>query len=158
MTINQGIQYIKNPYLSLHNGSDIDSLDNQNYTDEISHSVKAINEKFANIEAEQHEVLFEDGKLYNILGKPHSRGGTPLNAKEGSFIFSKFSPLAINKKDKKLFELDAIKSDKNKNNSPAQILKKEIDIKHHNKMFKVLGDRMQDDISKKSAEIMLAKN
>jgi hypothetical protein len=158
MTINQGIQYIKNPYLFSHNESELDNLDNSNYLDEISHSVKPIEERYANIEAEQHEVLFQEGKLYNILGKPHSKGGTPLNAKEGSFIFSKFTPLNINKKDKKLFELNAVKSDKIRNNSPAQILKKEVDFKHHNKMFKVLEDRMQDDISKKSAELMLGKN
>lgn len=158
MTINQGIQYIKNPYLFSHNENELDNLDNTSYIDEISHSVKPIDKKKANIEAEQHEVLLEDGKLYNILGKPHSKGGTPLNAKEGSFIFSKFTPLAINKKDKKLFELNAVKSDKNKNNSPAQILKKEINLKHHNKMFKVLEDDLQDDISKKSANLMLSKN
>ena len=158
MTIQQGIQYIKNPYIFSHNENPIDGLDNENYADQITSSVKPIEKSLANIEAEQNEVLFEDGKLYNILGKPHSKGGTPLNASEGSFIFSKFAPLAFNRKDKKLFELDAVRSDKRRFNSPAQILKKEINIKHHNKMFKILDDKEQDEISKASAHLMLAKN
>jgi hypothetical protein len=44
----------------------------------------------ANIEAEQGElILTKDFELYKINGKSHSKGGTPISANEGDFIFSK---------------------------------------------------------------------
>ena len=48
----------------------------------------------ANIEAEKNETVLTDAdqdgffELYNIGGKRHTEGGTPLNLPEQSFIFS----------------------------------------------------------------------
>lgn len=43
----------------------------------------------SNVEAEKGELIFtKDLELYKINGKPHSKGGTPISANEGDFIFS----------------------------------------------------------------------
>ena len=58
------------------------------------HTTQGVDRKLANVEAEKGEtMLTTDGVsnqkvLVGIGGKPHSEGGTPLNAAEGSAIFS----------------------------------------------------------------------
>ncbi len=56
----------------------------------------------ATLEAELGETVVTNlqgegiPEFYRIGGKPHSRGGTPLNLPPNSFIFSKDKKLAIN--------------------------------------------------------------
>ena len=72
----------------------------------ISTKMKPIEEDKANAELEKGEIILDPktGTLHKALGKPHSKGGTPVSLKEGSFIFSNFKDLAINKDEKELFE------------------------------------------------------
>jgi len=60
-------------------------------SENIGKSAPIVDKKDATIEAEKGEyILKADGKLYGIGGKPHSKGGSPIIAEEGDFIFSDF--------------------------------------------------------------------
>ena len=113
----------------------------------------------ANAEVEKNEYLFspETLSLHKALGKRHSKGGTPVNIPENTFIFSDFKDLAFDKNDKERFEFK-LGGRKMKNNTPAKVLEKNIDVKHHNKMINILNSDNQDDIAKNTAQLMLQKN
>ena len=61
----------------------------------------------ANVEAEKNETVLTDAdqdgfyELYNIGGKRHSQGGTPLNLPEQSFIFSDTRKMKFTKEELK---------------------------------------------------------
>ena len=61
---------------------------------DISHSLDPVDRESANIEAEKGEFVLTNmtdnilPELYEVKGKRHSQGGTPLNIPEGSFVFS----------------------------------------------------------------------
>lgn len=123
----------------------------------INDSVKPIDEDKANIEAEEGEVLFKGPKgIFKIAGKKHSQGGTPLKVDEGDFIFSDKKSLAINKDEAEAFNLDYRKGGKT-NNTPAEILKNEVDLKGYNKFITILNDPNSDPMAKSTAELMLGK-
>lgn len=126
----------------------------------ISTKIKPINEEDANSEIERGEIVLnpETGTMHKALGKPHSQGGTPVNLSDGSFIFSNYKNLAFSKKQKELFEFK-MGGNKMKNNTPAKILEKEVDLKHHNKMIDVLqNDGKYDALTNNSAKLMMMKN
>ncbi|NBO99557.1 MAG: hypothetical protein EBU90_05450 [Proteobacteria bacterium] len=102
----------------------------------------------ANIEAEKDETIYflNNGGLpahYKIGGQPHSKGGTPLNVPEDSFVYSK----ALKLKNKNLFEYFNI----SKPTSFSDIAKK-YDI---NKYRKVLADPDTDKLQRETAEKMI---
>jgi hypothetical protein len=102
----------------------------------------------ANIEAEKDETIYflNNGGLpahYKIGGQPHSKGGTPLNVPEDSFVYSK----ALKLKNKNLFEYFNISNP----TSFADIAKK-YDI---NKYRKVLADPDTDKLQRETAEKMI---
>lgn len=122
-------------------------------------TISPIDREDANIEAEKEEILQKpDGSLFKILGKSHSQNGTPLLVPKDSFIYSKHKPLAIDKESKDLFEMKEGGKWTKEKNTPAKILQREIDIKHHNKMLTLLDSKNHDEISKNSAKLMLEKN
>lgn len=126
---------------------------------DVNSTVKPIDEEDANIEAEAGEVLLQpDGSVFKVLGKPHSKGGTPLNVPDGSFIYSKFKPLSIDKESKELFGFKEGGKYKASKNTPAELLKREIDIEHHNTLLEVLKSDKHDLLSKTSSQLMLEKN
>lgn len=107
----------------------------------------------ANIEAEKGEtVMFPDqGGLpahYNIGGKRHHSGGTPLSVPEDAFVFSDTSAMKIKDADT-LAEFGM--PEKKGGYTPAQIAKK-YDI---NKYREILQDDTQDDLAKDTAEKMI---
>jgi hypothetical protein len=115
----------------------------------VSNTLQPIPRHLANIEAEKGETLYmlNNGGLpahYEIGGQPHSKGGTPLNVPEDSFVFSK----ALKLKDKRLFPYFDI----TKPTSFSDIAKK-YDI---NKFRKVLADPDTDKLQKETAEKMIA--
>lgn len=127
----------------------------------VSTSLNPINREDSTLEAEKDEVVVSPdlATIHKILGKPHSKGGTPLNLEEGSFIFSKDKSLAISKNEQKVFNFKMGGSVKKEDNTPAKILLRQIDIKHHNQMNAILNNKANRDfISKNTAEIMLDKN
>lgn len=114
----------------------------------------------ANSEIEKGELVLDPktGALHKALGKPHSKGGTPVNLKNNSFIFSNFKGLAIDNKQKKLFEFK-MGGSKAKNNTPAKILEREVDLKHHNKMADILqNEKKFDTPTLNAAKLMMLRN
>lgn len=109
----------------------------------------------SNVEIEGGEIVLQPdlSALFKASGKRHSKGGMDVLLKPDSFIFSDFKDLSLNDRELELFEL----KEGGKSNTPAQILKKNVDIKHYNKMVNLMDDPYAADISKKSATIMLEK-
>lgn len=126
----------------------------------VTTKIKPINKEDANSEIEKGEIVLdpETGALHKALGKPHSQGGTSVNLKDNSFIFSNFKDLAINDKQKELFNFK-IGGKKDKDNTPAKVLGKEVDLKHHNKMAEIIqNEKKYDGITNNSAALMMMKN
>jgi hypothetical protein len=108
----------------------------------------------ANLEAEKGETAFipdVDGlpAHYQIGGKRHSQGGTPLNLPENSFIFSDTSGMKI--KDPKVLEEFGMPKKKG-GYTPADVAKR-YDI---NKYREILSDKTTDKIARETAEKMIA--
>jgi hypothetical protein len=109
----------------------------------------------ANLEAEKGETALTDMnndgdfELYNIGGKRHHSGGTPLNLPDQSFIFSDTSKMKLNKGELKEMGIDS-----EKKITPAKV-SKNYDL---NKFIEVLDDPNSDKISIDTAEYMLDKN
>ncbi len=103
-------------------------------------------------------VLRPDGEaLHDVVGKRHYAGGVETWLPEGSFVFSDFKDLALNKRDHQLFELKEGGSYKKWDNTPAEVLRRNVDVKHYNKMSETLTNKYKDNISKNTAELMLNK-
>ena len=123
--------------------------------------MRAIDKNQANSEIEKGEIVLdpETGALHKALGKPHSKGGTPVSLKDGSFIFSNFKDLAINNNQKQIFKFKTGGSKNAKNNTPAKVLGREIDLEHHNKIIDILqNSKKYDALTNNAAKIMLLKN
>lgn len=123
---------------------------------EVNKTLKPVPREDANLEAEKGETAVADmtgsgiPQQYNIAGKPHSQGGTPLNLPGKSFIFSKDADMKIkDEKIQKMFGMTPSKS----GYTPAEIAKK-YDL---NKYHKVLGDDDTDDLQKETAEMMIGQ-
>lgn len=131
------------------------STDSEN----INSSMKAVDREDANIEAEKGEVLLRGdlAGLFNIGGKRHSQGGTPLIADGGDFIFSRDKELAITKEEKELFGFKKGGTYKKSENTPAKIVQKETNPKHYNELVAILKDPKSDKLARRTAELMLGK-
>ena len=128
--------------------------------EKITTSIKPINREDATLEAEKGEIVYDPNKLTlnKVLGKRHGqdgKGGTPLNLPEGNFLFSDYNKLSIKPKDRELMQF---KTGGTKRLTPAKLLEKEIDIKHHNTMINILQKGKGDEITQNSANLMLSKN
>ena len=121
----------------------------------IKSTLPPVNREDANIEAEKNETVLtdidKDGffELYNIGGKRHSEGGTPLNLPEQSFIYSDTRKMMFTKE-----ELSQLGISSKKKMTPAAVSKK-FPI---NKYIEVLKDDSSDQIAINSAEAMIKKN
>ena len=139
-------------------------LPNNQKKSKLNNSLLPVSKEVANVEAEKGETVVTNMsrglnniyEMYNINGKKHSKGGTPLalpTDEEGedgtSFIFSDSKKLLV--KDPALLEYFGIKGKKPK--TPAQISKKWIPAV--NKAKEVLIDLGADRLSKQSAEMTL---
>ncbi len=123
--------------------------------------IKPVDEEDANSEIEKGEIVLDPdtGSMHKALGKPHSKGGTPVNLKDGSFIFSNFKDLAIDKNKKEMFQFKMGGGKKAINNTPAKILGREVDLEHHNKMVDILqNSKKHDNFANNSAKLMMMKN
>jgi len=135
----------------------VKSADRDNDTKDISikYTLNAVPREEANIEAEGGETVLTDLDndglfgLYEIKGPRHTSGGVPLNLPEQSFIFSDTKDMKLGGKDLEEF---GIKSKRKL--SPAKISKK-YDLNTYYGSYK---DQFADDISIKSAELMMDKN
>ncbi len=126
---------------------------NQFSTPEIrtNRTLKPVDEEVSNLEAEKGEraIINQDGLTtnFNIGGKRHSQGGTPLNLPKNSFIFSDTKDMKI--KDPTILAQFGITSGVY---TPADIAKK-YDI---NKFRATLADPDSSDLDRKTAEMMIA--
>ena len=118
-------------------------------------TLPAVDRDDANIEAEKNETVLTDAdqdgffELYNIGGKRHSEGGTPLNLPEQSFIFSDTRKMLLTKD-----EMGELGIESKKRLTPAAASKK-FPI---NKYMDILKDESSDKIAITSAEAMIKKN
>lgn len=109
----------------------------------------------SNVEIEGGEIVLQPdlSALFKAKGAKHSRGGMDVLLKPDSFVFSDFKGLEIDKKERELFEL----KEGGKSNTPAEVLKKNVDPKHYNTLVNIMEDPYKDDLAKKSAALMLEK-
>lgn len=124
---------------------------------EINAGVKAVDRGQANLEAERGEVVVKPdlSGIYSIGGNRHYDGGTPLNLPKGSFIFSDDKDLHITPEEKQVFKFKGGGIVGKNRNTPARVIKREVNLKHYNSSANIMEDRDFDDISKKSAMLML---
>ncbi len=121
----------------------------------VKHSMAPVPRDEANIEAEKGETVLtdlnNDGQysLYNIQGKRHARGGTPLFLPEQSFVFSDFNKMKLTKE-----EMADMGMETKKRLTPAKVSKKF----GTNEYYASIKDPFADDIQAKTAELMLDKN
>lgn len=124
---------------------------------EINAGIKGVDRSQANLEAERGEVVVKPdlSGIYGIAGKRHYSGGTPLSLPSGSFIFSDDKDLHITPEEKQVFKFKGGGIVGKSKNTPARVIKREVNLKHYNASTNILTDRNFDDISKKSATLML---
>ena len=127
-----------------------------NNTDDqsVRFSLSGVPREDANIEAEGGETVLTDLNnngdfgLYNITGPRHSQGGVPMFLPEQSFIYSDTPKLKFSKDEMSEFGMGGARK------TPAQISKKF----GLNNYYGELDSQFSDDISSRSAELMLKKN
>ena len=118
-------------------------------------TLQPVNRDEANVEAEKNETVLtdmdQDGffELYNVGGKRHSNGGTPLNLPEQSFIYSDTRKMKFTKD-----ELKELGITSKKRLTPAAVSKK-FPV---NKYMDILKDESSDQIAITTAEAMIKKN
>lgn len=125
---------------------------------EINSTIKE-NPFRSNVEIEKDELVLNPDltAIFKAVGKKHSNGGIDVNLKPNSFVFSDDKSLAFTEKDHKLFEFKKGGSFAPSKNTPAEVLKRNIDIKHYNKMVSIITDPKAEDIDKRTATMMLEK-
>lgn len=127
-----------------------------NNTDDqsVRFSLSSVPREDANIEAEGGETVLTDLNnngdfgLYNITGPRHSRGGVPMFLPEQSFIYSDTPKLKFSKDEMTEFDMGGSRR------TPAQISKRF----GLNNYYGELDSQFSDNISSRSAELMLKKN
>ena len=128
-----------------------------NYDDKQSYAttLKPVPREEANIEAEKGETVLTDisgdgtYQMFNIGGKRHAQGGTPLNLPEQSFIYSDTRKMLLTKD-----EMAELGIEGKKRITPAKASKK-FAIKEY---MDILKDESSDELAISTAESMIKKN
>lgn len=136
-------------------------LDNQMREDSpyqsVSDTLQPVPREQANLEAEKGETVVGDidgdgmQEHMKIGGKRHSQGGTPLNLKPGSFIFSDTKKMKVGGAALEMFGKG---TNNKKKYTPAQ-LAKQYDL---NKYKAILDDPHADPLQKQTAQMMMDNN
>lgn len=135
----------------------IDNEMGQTDPNEVRDTLQAVPRDMANLEAERGETAYgdldDDGEMEHskIGGKRHSEGGTPLNLKPGTFIYSDTKSMKL--KGQALAQFGKSVSTK-KGYTPAQ-LAKQYEL---NKYKAILADPNADQYQKRTAEMMMNNN
>ena len=128
---------------------------NDSRDDDVRFSLSSVPRENANVEAEGGETVLTDLNndgtfgLYDIRGPRHSQGGVPMFLPEQSFIYSDTPKLKLTKKEMAEFGMESQKP-----KTPAK-LSKNYDL---NAYYGELDSQYADNISSRSAELMLQKN
>lgn len=127
---------------------------NNSDDESVRYSLSGVPRENANIEAEGGETVLtdlnDDGTfgLYNIKGPRHSQGGVPMFLPEQSFIYSDTPKMKFGKEEMAEFGITGSKR------TPANISKR-FEL---NDYYGELDSQYADNISSRSAELMLKKN
>ena len=145
-------------YSDYYNGGDV--VPNASQT---TRTIGAVPREDANLEAEGGEVVYGDingdtfPEVNTIVGPRHAQGGVPLNLPDDTFIFSDYKTGGMKISDPEILKMFG-KSGKKKKGSrkkpsytPAE-LAKQYDI---NKYRAILEDPNSDNISRRTAELMI---
>ena len=131
-----------------------DTTFNNSGDESVRYSLSSVPRDNANIEAEGGETVLTDLNdngdfgLYNITGPRHSQGGVPMFLPEQSFIYSDTPKLKFTKDEMTEFSMGGDKK------TPAKISSKF----GLNEYYAELDSDYADNISSRSAELMLKKN
>lgn len=136
-------------------GKDYPSLDDE---DQINSTIKE-NPYRSNVNIEGDEIVLQPDMtgLFKAIGKKHTKGGMDVLLKPNSFIFSDYKGLALGEKDHKMFELKEGGNFNPDKNTPAEVLKRNVNVKHYNTLVNNVNDPKKDDIAKQSSLLMLQK-
>ena len=121
----------------------------------VRYSLSSVPREDANIEAEGGETVLTDlngnGQfgLYDITGPRHSQGGVPMYLPEQSFIFSDTNAMKMDRSELAEFGIES-----RKKKTPADVSKKF----KLNEYLAQINDQYADEISTRSADMMLSKN
>ena len=123
----------------------------------INQTLQPTSKEHATLEAEKGETVVTNlqgegiPEFYKIGGKPHSRGGTPLNLPPNSFIFSKDKALAI--KDE---EVLSVFGKKMKKGSKKGFTPADVSMSFNlNKYREILVNPHTDKLQRETAEKMI---
>jgi hypothetical protein len=113
----------------------------------------------SNVEIEGGELVLQPdlSALFKANGNKHSKGGMDVLLRPEAFIFSDFKDLAITEDEKEQFELKEGGSKSPTKNTPAEVVKKNIDVKHYNTLINNISDPYKDELARKSSAMMLEK-
>lgn len=113
----------------------------------------------SNVEIEGGETVLNPdlSALFKAVGKKHKSGGMDVLLKPNSFIFSDDKSLAFTPAEKKLFEFKEGGKYNPLKNTPSEIVKKNVPIKHYNTLINNIKDIEKDPLAKKSSAMMLEK-
>ena len=131
-----------------------DTTFNNSSDESVRYSLSSVPRDNANIEAEGGETVLTDLNdngdfgLYNINGPRHSQGGVPMFLPEQSFIYSDTPKLKFTKDEMSEFGMGGDKK------TPAKIS----NTFGLNQFYAELNSDYADNISSRSAELMLKKN
>jgi hypothetical protein len=125
----------------------------------INDTIKENKGERTNVEIEGNELVLQPDLtgLHKARGKKHSKGGMEVLLKPDTFVFSDDPKLAFNKKDHELFEFKEGGSIASRKNTPAEVLKRQVDAKHYNSLINNINDVKKDATAKKSSQLMLEK-
>lgn len=141
-----------------HPDTTIDDLPSLNVDPRINTSIKE-NPYRSNVNIEKDEVVLQPdlSALFKAKGKKHSHGGIDVLLQPDSFIFSDDKTLAFTEGDHDLFEFKKGGNFKPEKNTPADVLKRNVDVKHYNTLIANITSVKKDDLAKKSSALMLEK-
>lgn len=123
--------------------------------DSVNYSLSPVPREEANLEAEKGETVLTDMnndgdfELYDIPGKRHHKGGTPLNLPPQSFIYSDTPKMKLSK-----YELAEMNLNFPTKTTPAKVSK----MYQLNNFIGLLDDDHSDKITRDTANYMLDKN
>lgn len=129
-----------------------------NVDPDINQTIKK-NPYSSNVEVEKDEVILQPdlSALFKARGKTHKQGGIAVQLKPNAFVFSNDKSLAFGKNDHDVFEFKKGGTFSPAKNTPAEVLKRNVNVKHYNTMVANITDIKKDDLAKKSSTLMLDK-
>lgn len=138
--------------------NNLEDLPSVNVDPAINTTIKE-NPYRSNVEVEKDEIILKPdmSALFKARGKTHKQGGIDVQLEPDSFVFSDYKKLAFSKKDHELMELKEGGTFAASKNTPADVLKRNIDVKHYNRLIANIQDIEKDDLAKSSSTKMLEK-